>query len=234
VRRLHEESDVKTIWENSGMEERDKNHLSRAAQRRIREKEERRGLILKAAMGLFASEGYNHASMERIADEAEVSTGTLYFNFRNKEDILVHLMDEIAYEIRSLVGAEFRMAENPHEGIRRSGIAFMTEFCRRHPEKIAILYRESVGKSNLVESHREKMHKQLIADLQSAVELLRDAKGYRFRSGLTPEIIATCIGGMYERIAYQFIIWQDRSGDLQEVSRELVDFILGGIDALRI
>ena len=78
------------------------------------------------------------------------------------------------------------------------------------------------------------MHKQLIADLQSAVELLRDAKGYRFRSGLTPEIIATCIGGMYERIAYQFIIWQDRSGDLQEVSRELVDFILGGIDALRI
>jgi len=197
VRRLHEESDVKTIWENSGMEERDKNHLSRAAQRRIREKEERRGLILKAAMGLFASEGYNHASMERIADEAEVSTGTLYFNFRNKEDILVHLMDEIAYEIRSLVGAEFRMAENPHEGIRRSGIAFMTEFCRRHPEKIAILYRESVGKSNLVESHREKMHKQLIADLQSAVELLRDAKGYRFRSGLTPEIIATCIGGMY-------------------------------------
>jgi hypothetical protein len=38
---------------------------------------------------------------------------------------------------------------------------------------------------------------------------------------------------MYERIAYLFIIWQDRSGDLQEVSRERFNFILGGIDALR-
>jgi len=212
--------------------EKNNSTLSRAAQRRMREKEERRGAILKAAMGLFASEGYNQASMERIADAAEVSTGTLYFNFRNKEDILVHLMDEIAYEIRGLIGSHFRAAENPLEGIRQSGIAFMTEFCRKHPEKIAILYRESVGKSNLVESHREKMHKQLIADVQNAVEQLRDARGYRFRSGLTPEIIATCIGGMYERIAYQYIIWQDRSGDLQEVSRELVDFILGGVDGL--
>ena len=214
------------------MTEKEKNTLSRAALRRLREKEERRGAILRAAMALFAAEGYNQAGMERIADEAEVSTGTLYFNFRNKEDILVHLMDEIAYEIRTLIGKEFRAAENPRDGIRRSGIAFIMEFCRKHPEKIAILYRESVGKSNLVESHREKMHRQLIADLQSAVEQLRDAKGYRFRSDLSPEIIAACIGGMYERIAYQFIIWQDRSGDLPEASRDLVDFILGGIDAL--
>jgi len=226
-------ADFKADGENRRMmKDKKSSALSRAAHRRIREKEERRGAILKAAMGLFASEGYNQASMERIADQAEVSTGTLYFNFRNKEDILVHLMDGIAYEIRTLIGKEFRAAENPHEGIRRSGIAFMTEFCRKHPEKISILYRESVGKSNLVESHREKMHKQLLADLQSAVEQLRDAKSYHFRSGLSPEIIATCIGGMYERIAYQFIIWQDRTGELPEVSQEVVDFIFGGIDSL--
>jgi AcrR family transcriptional regulator len=184
-------------------------------------------------MTLFSSGGYRQASMERIADEAEVSIGTVYANFRSKEDILAHLMDRIAYEIRTLVGNHFRACADPREGIRKSGIAFMTDFCQKYPEKIIILYRESVGKSRLLEVHREEMHKQLVADLQGAVETLKEKSGFRFRSGLSSEIIATCIGGMYERIAYQFIIWQDRTDLLDEVSEEVVDFILGGIDSLR-
>lgn len=207
--------------------------LSRAGQRRQREKEGRRDGILKAAMTLFASEGYRQASMERIADEAEVSIGTVYINFKSKEEILAHLMDEIAYEIRTIVGETFRASEDPYDGMRKSGIAFMTEFCQKYPEKIIILYRESVGKSPLLEAHREKMHKQLINDLQGAVETLKEKSGFRFRSGLSSEIIATCIGGMYERIAYQFIIWQDRTDELDEASEEVVDFLIGGIDSLR-
>ncbi|PKN32763.1 MAG: hypothetical protein CVU61_16655 [Deltaproteobacteria bacterium HGW-Deltaproteobacteria-19] len=207
--------------------------LSRAGQRRQREKEGRREAILKAAMTLFASEGYNQASMEHIADEAEVSIGTVYINFKSKEEILAHLMDEIAYEIRKIVGDNFRTVEDPYEGMRKSGIAFMTEFCQKYPEKIIILYRESVGKSPLLEAHREKMHKQLVADLQGAVETLKEKSGFRFRSGLSSEIIATCIGGMYERIAYQFIIWQNRTDELDEASEEVVDFIVGGVNSLR-
>ncbi len=36
-----------------------------------------------------------------------------------------------------------------------------------------------------------------------------------------------------ERITYQFIIWQDRTDELDEASEEVVDFLIGGIDSLR-
>ena len=41
--------------------------------------------------------------------------------------------------------------------------------------------------------------------------------------------MAVSIMGMYERIAYQYLIWQDRPKDLQTIGRDAVEFIVGGI-----
>ena len=68
--------------------------LSKSALRRQREREQRLETILAAAGRLFAREGYHRTGMERIADEAEVSVGTVYFYFKNKEDLLVKLLDQ--------------------------------------------------------------------------------------------------------------------------------------------
>ena len=64
----------------------EKKSLSKTALRRQREREQRYESILKSAELLFAREGYLQASMERIADSAEVSVGTLYFYFKNKKN----------------------------------------------------------------------------------------------------------------------------------------------------
>ncbi|MBW2637706.1 MAG: helix-turn-helix transcriptional regulator, partial [Deltaproteobacteria bacterium] len=67
----------------------DDTNLSRSALRRLREKEQRFKTILSAAETLFARKGYNQTSIEEIADLAEVSTGSVYFYFKNKEDLLI-------------------------------------------------------------------------------------------------------------------------------------------------
>ena len=61
--------------------------LSRKA-REIREREE---LILSAAQSLIKENGYNHLSMERVAERVEYSKGTIYNHFSSKEDLVCSL-----------------------------------------------------------------------------------------------------------------------------------------------
>lgn len=201
---------------------------SRSTLRRQREREQRLQTILAAAGTLFAREGYHRTGMEWIADKAEVSVGTVYFYFKNKEDLLVKLLDQTGYELRNLLGTEFKNADGSLEGIQRAGMVFFEEFCPRYPEKIALIFRESAGQSAVVEEHRKLIFEKLTHDVQDA--LLQVARNHGgLLSETTVEVMATSILGMFERLAYHYIIWQDRPEDLQAVGRDAVAFIVGGI-----
>jgi hypothetical protein len=41
--------------------------------------------------------------------------------------------------------------------------------------------------------------------------------------------MAASILGMFERLAYHYLIWQDRRADLGAVGQDAVAFIVGGI-----
>jgi AcrR family transcriptional regulator len=60
-------------------------------ERKEREKERRRQQIMVAAKRVFSEKGFNKATMEDIAQEAELSPGTLYLYFRNKEELYASL-----------------------------------------------------------------------------------------------------------------------------------------------
>ena len=55
---------------------------------RERQRRAREDRILHEAMRLFASEGFEGTRMERVADAADVSVGTLYNYHQNKHDLL--------------------------------------------------------------------------------------------------------------------------------------------------
>ncbi|MCK4834890.1 MAG: TetR/AcrR family transcriptional regulator [Gammaproteobacteria bacterium] len=57
-------------------------------QREIREREE---LILSAAQTLLHEHGYNHLTMDRVAETVEYSKGTIYNHFTSKEDLVCSL-----------------------------------------------------------------------------------------------------------------------------------------------
>ena len=60
-------------------------------ERKEREKERRRQQIIVAAKRVFTEKGFNRATMEDIAKEAELSPGTLYLYFKNKEELYASL-----------------------------------------------------------------------------------------------------------------------------------------------
>ncbi|MGH1364040.1 MAG: TetR/AcrR family transcriptional regulator [Calditrichia bacterium] len=56
-------------------------------ERREREKEYRRNMIVDAAEKVFFSKGFDHATMDDVAETSELSKGTLYLYFKNKDDL---------------------------------------------------------------------------------------------------------------------------------------------------
>ncbi len=68
--------------------------------------EEKRRRILQAAVRVFARKGYFAAKVAEIAAKAGVADGTIYLYFRNKEDLLVSLFDEVMAAHLTSVRAE--------------------------------------------------------------------------------------------------------------------------------
>lgn len=61
------------------------------AERRAREKQQRRDGILDAAKAIFSAKGFCGATMEEIAAAAELSPATLYLYFNNKNELYASL-----------------------------------------------------------------------------------------------------------------------------------------------
>lgn len=57
------------------------------AERKEREKQQRKEEIINAAEKVFFSKGFGQATMDDIAEEAELSKGTLYLYFKSKDDL---------------------------------------------------------------------------------------------------------------------------------------------------
>ncbi len=63
-------------------------------ERQIREKEFRKRLILKSALKIFAKNGYHKASMDSIAEHSELGKSTIYYYYKNKEELLLAVLEE--------------------------------------------------------------------------------------------------------------------------------------------
>jgi len=80
------------------------------SERRQREKRARRTSIMDAAKRIFSAKGFNAATMEEIAQAAELSPATLYLYFKNKNDLYASLnlrmLEFLVKQLKELAGRE--------------------------------------------------------------------------------------------------------------------------------
>ena len=204
--------------------------VSRSKQRRERERENRTRSILKAAESLFAEQGFLKTSVEQIADEAELSVGTVYFYFSNKEALLAALFDESLRLLRTILSDTFKAAQSPMEGMEMAGHAFFNEFCSRYTRKALILFREAPAHGKKMEERRRKMSETIARDLSRAIDRLGEEAGYRFLSPDSPMVFAQCILGVYEKLAFHFLIESHSPKKMEQLTKDAVAFTVGGIN----
>ncbi len=96
-----------------------------ATERREREKEARKNHILKAARTLLLKKGLHETTVNQIAKLAELSVGTIYLYYRNKEDIFAALQEEGLEILNRLVSDAVAAAATPVDRIRAIATAYV-------------------------------------------------------------------------------------------------------------
>ena len=97
------------------------------AERREREKERRRTDIIDAAERVFFSKGWQSATMDDVADAAELSKATLYLYFKSKEELYAAILlrgSEILHEMFSQAVDTHETGIEQTEAIGRAYISF--------------------------------------------------------------------------------------------------------------
>src|SRR3990167_9317727 len=104
-------------------------------ERKEREKKQRKEQILEAARRLFQERGFLNVTISDIAEAVELSIGSLYLYFKNKEDLYAGLaclgsqkfdtlLDEALYKKKKLTQKEL--------------VAFIEKFMRIYAENFSI------------------------------------------------------------------------------------------------
>lgn len=103
---------------------------------------ERRGELLAIAAEVFAAQGYNATTVRRIADEAGMLAGSLYYHFDSKESMVDEILSTFLNELWEGYDAVLAARLGPRETIE----ALVTESFReidRHRAAVAIYQKES-------------------------------------------------------------------------------------------
>jgi AcrR family transcriptional regulator len=99
----------------------------------------RRGEILAAAKRLFLAEGYEHATMRRIAAEIGVSAAALYGHFPDKEAILRAIAEATFGELLVRL-EESQRGDDPPLDRLRAGLRAYVAFGLARPDEYRLVF----------------------------------------------------------------------------------------------
>ncbi|MDZ7683536.1 MAG: TetR/AcrR family transcriptional regulator [Fodinibius sp.] len=116
-------------------------------ERKAREKERRRNQIVDAAEKVIFSKGLEQSTMDEIAEEAELSKGTLYLYFKNKNELYLAITQRGSDILNKRFAQVFASAHD-HTGlelIRLIGETYLN-FVQENPDYFkAFRYYESLS-----------------------------------------------------------------------------------------
>ena len=105
----------------------------------IVEHDKRRKEILEKSLEVFASEGYEDVTFQKIADRCGITRTTLYIYFNNKRDIflgsLKQVLSEMEFSIKEIVSDNSLTAE---QALRKMG-GIIVDYCEQNFKMFSVL-----------------------------------------------------------------------------------------------
>ncbi len=162
--------------------------------------EDTRSRLLVAAREAFSELGYVATRVDDIAARADVSHGTFYRYFDDKQDILIGLTQDTA---RALYGAAVaplaRPPTDPRDAVRQRLSAFFDAYSKEWD--IARAWMQADGVHATVHEVRSRVRRSIV---EGVAELLaRDAQRGLLREDIDPGVAATAFVAMAEGFANQ-------------------------------
>lgn len=113
-------------------------HTMTISERKMREREEMRSLILDGARQIFLEKGYAQTSIRNIAEKIEYSPGTIYLYFRDKDEIC-HALHEEGFRRMLAQMQPLQHVADPMERLRAMGRVYL-DFARRNKDFYDLMF----------------------------------------------------------------------------------------------
>jgi AcrR family transcriptional regulator len=190
--------------------------------------EEKRRLILDAAVRVFARKGFHACRVGDIAEEAGVAHGLLYHYFASKDEVLDAAFRENWSVLLELIRAVEDSGGAAREQLRHVAAILLRTWLHQ-PDVVCLVVRE-IARSPEVQQRIGELV-QPIEAIQRIVE--RGQETGEFRADLDPALAATIFYGGIDEILTSWVLGQ-APGDADDVAvaeRTLVDVVCAGFAA---
>ncbi|MEK7400305.1 MAG: TetR/AcrR family transcriptional regulator [Candidatus Poribacteria bacterium] len=189
---------------------------------------EKRKRILDSAIKVFARTGYSDARMQDVAKEADVSHGTVYVYFKNKDTLFVSIFQEILGKLIQYIGSEIQKEKNAEDKLRRM-ISMQLDIIEENPDLTKLILIEFPRSGNFLSDSNTDVLSRYI-DLISDV-IKQGIDGGIFSIGIRTDIIATMIYAGIQGIATRWIL-DGMSYSLKVMHKEITDILLNGLKSV--
>ena len=192
--------------------------------------EEKRRVILDAAVRVFARKGYHGSRVGDIAEEAGIAHGLLYHYFASKEEVLATVFRENWGRLLEAFHQVEASGEPALEQLRRVAKILLRSW-RDDPDLVRVMVRE-VARSPHLQLQVNEIREGFLV-IQRIVEC-GQAEG-AFRSDLDPRLVSWIFYGALEELLTGWVLGQLPDGDeeVTRAERTIIDVVCDGLAAGR-
>ncbi len=198
------------------------------AERKERDKQEMRRLILETAKRLFIEEGFEKVTLRRIAEAIEYSVGTLYLYFSDKDEMLYALHSEGFEELYRRQQRVLALAD-PLERLRQHVRIYLT-FALEQPETYDLMF---IMRSPAKKIQQEQGWTVGVRSYQALEENVKECLEAGLLKHTTPQVAAFALWSQVHGIASLIIrgrcilVSQE---DISALANNAVDFVLAHLE----
>lgn len=183
--------------------------------------------ILRAAIRVFAHNGYFNSKVADIAREAGVADGTVYLYFKSKEDILHSIFDRSVEEALDAARKQIAEVADPREKLRQIALLHLERLGA--DRDLAVVFQvELRGSTKFMEEFSAAGFAEYLALIRSTFE-----EGQRagvFRADLNAKVVAKILFGALDEMATNWIL-SKRRYKLAPMADQVLDIVLNGVKA---
>src|SRR6266508_5873399 len=186
---------------------------------------DKREAILRAAIRVFAHNGYFNYKVADIAKEAGVADGTVYLYFKSKEEILHSIFDRSMEDAIAHGRKQLENISDPREKLRRIALLHLERLGA--DRDLAIVFQvELRGSTKFMEEFSAAGFAEYLGLLRKTFE-----EGQRsgvFRKNLKAKLVSKILFGALDEMATNWII-SKRSYKLEPMAEVVMDVFLNGV-----
>jgi AcrR family transcriptional regulator len=188
----------------------------------------KRAVILAAAVRVFARQGYEASRVGDVAKEAGVAYGLVYHYFGSKDAVLEAVFHEQWGRLLAAVALAEETGETAPEQLELV-VKIVLRAWRDDPDLVRLLVRE-ITRSPHIQDELDEIG-QAFASLQRIVA--RGQSEGTFRADLDPQLAAWMLYGGLEEILTGWVLGQlpDTTDAVAAAEREVTATLVGGLRA---